>query len=312
MPLVRRRPLAGLAALGAAALIAGCGGGAPTRRAPTSSASRPTPSARTPTRASTRSPSRPPADQVLPLPPGGAADPGRGAASRIGALDPPDDLQAAFDEATDLLTSSARTRSSRRPTASRPARTRRRSSQEVEPGDRRACSERGRAKAHELGLTVCGADDDGDGHRRRTATTAPATTTGTAGGGATGAAPARPPSYVEDVQRGGGARSRSFSQPPAGHHEPRGPAGQGARGRRPSSTPSTRRIAKLEGYTLDNATLEAQRAGLGRDRPEVERRAAALPRRRRARRRRGRPGRSCPRSTQAISRSSRRPPRRRP
>ena len=84
-----RRPLAGIAVLGAAPYRR-MRGRAPTRRAPTSSASRPTRSARTPTRASTRSPSRPRTTRSW-VPAVRADDP-EGPARKLKALDPPSDL----------------------------------------------------------------------------------------------------------------------------------------------------------------------------------------------------------------------------
>ena len=191
MPPVRRLPLAGIAALGVAALIAGCGGGGSDcverRRLPAGGRRD---LRRRRTRASTRSPSRPPGPRCS-LPRGGADDPGGGAGAHPG-------------RSTRRTTSSRPRRGDRtspqqrqeaHPAGGRPHRGRARTPEAV---TRRSSPEitglrdEARAKANELG-------PHGLRHRRRRGghrgddDHAPATTAGTAGGGgdataATGAA----------------------------------------------------------------------------------------------------------------------------
>ena len=258
MTLVRRRPLAGLAVLGAAALIAGCGGGGSDSLsadefreqadAICAEGDEATDALTTPTTA----------DQVLPFLQTGLpiSDEQR---DRIAELDPPDDLQATFDEAQDLnqqrrdLLQQAvdRIEAGEDPEAVL---------RELEPELDRL-QEESRAKARELGLTVCGADDDGTTTAGATAT-APAPTTGTAGGGSGATA-----EYLEDVGAAVGSL-QSFSSLLQGTT---------SLADLQSKVPEARAeldsfdaaVAELAGHSFDNATLEAQRAQLAATGPEV-------------------------------------------
>ena len=214
MPPVRR-PLAGIAALGAAALIAGCGGGSDSSSADDFRQEADEICADANSRLDTLTEPTSGA-AVLPFLQEGLtiqAD----ELERIRALDPPDDLQPAFDEATDLL--------QQRQEAIQQAADRIEAGEDPEAVIQEASPEiarlrdEARAKANELDLTVCGADDDGAA-TAGTATTAPATTAGTAGGGATGtAATGETAQYVAGRRRRRwprcGASPACFRAPPA-------------------------------------------------------------------------------------------------
>jgi hypothetical protein len=261
LKLVRRRPLAGLAVLGAAALIAGCGGGSDSLSADEfreqadaicAEGDEATDALTTPTTA----------DQVLPfLQTGLPISDEQG--ERIAELDPPDDLQATFDEAQDLnqqrrdLLQQAvdRIEAGEDPEAVL---------QELDPELDRLQAE-SRAKARELGLTVCGAEEDDDGATTAGTTgTAPAPTTGsgTAGGGSGATA-----EYLEDVGAAVGSL-QTFSSLLQGTT---------SLADLQSKVPEARAeldsfdaaVAELAGYSFDNATLEAQRAQLAATGPEV-------------------------------------------
>ena len=259
MPPVRR-PLAGIAALGAAALIAGCGGGSDSSSADDFRQEADEICADANSRLDTLTEPTSGA-AVLPFLQEGLtiqAD----ELERIRALDPPDDLQPAFDEATDLLQqrqeaiqqAADRIEAGENPEAV---------IQEASPEIARLRDE-ARAKANELDLTVCGADDDG----ATTAGTAPATTAGTAGGGATGtAATGETAQYVQDV--GAAVASlRTFSQLLQGTSSL-----EDLQGRVPQAQAELdsfdEAVAKLDDYTFDNATLEAQRDQLAESGPQV-------------------------------------------
>ncbi len=183
---------------------------------------------------------------------------------RIRALDPPDDLQATFDEATDLL--------QQRQEAIQQAADRIEAGDDPEAVIQEESAEiarlrdEARAKAGELDLTVCGAGDDG-ATTAPTAPTAPATT-GTAGGGAAGtAATGETAQYVKDV--GAAVASlRSISQLLQGTSSL-----EDLQGRVPQAQAELdsfdEAVAKLDDYTFDNATLEAQRDELAESAPQV-------------------------------------------
>ena len=257
MSLVPRRPLAAIAALGAAALIAGCGGGSDSsaddfrEQADEICAQA---NARTGALAEPAT-----SGEVLPYLESGLTIQGE-ELERIRALDPPEDLQPAFDEATDLL--------QQRQDAIRQAADRVSAGEdpdaviaEVSPEITRLRDE-GRAKARELGLTVCGSEEDDAG------STAPATT-GTAPqtGGTAPAQSGQAQRYAADLQAAGTAL-QGF-----------GGVLQGTtrlddlRSRVPEANAALDEfeaaIGTLEGYTLDNATLESQRARLAETGPEV-------------------------------------------
>ena len=240
MPPVRR-PLAGIAALGAAALIAGCGGGSDSSSADDFRQEADEICADANSRLDTLTEPTSGA-AVLPFLQEGLTIQAE-ELERIRALDPPDDLQPAFDEATDLL--------QQRQEAIQQAADRIEAGEEPEAVIQEASPEitrlrdEARAKARELDLTVCGADDDGAA-TARTATTAPATTAGTAGGGATetaatGAAaqlaadrqqaiaalgassrPSRARPALEDLQAAGSPRRGRASTPRRGGPRARG------------------------------------------------------------------------------------------
>jgi hypothetical protein len=257
--LVRRRPLAGLAVLGAAALIAGCGGGSDSLSADEfrEQADAICAEGDEATDALT-APTTP--DQVLPFLRTGLpiTDEQR---ERIAALDPPDELQATFDEAQELnqqrrdLVQQAvdRIEAGEDPEAVL---------RELDPQLDQLQAE-ARAKARELGLAVCGADEDDEGATTAgTTRTAPAPTTGTAGGaGGTTA------EYLEDVGAAVGSL-QAFSSLLQGTT---------SLADLQSKVPEARAeldsfdaaVAELESYSFDNATLEAQRAQLAATGPEV-------------------------------------------
>ena len=259
MSLVPRRPLAAIAALGAAALIAGCGGGSDSSSADDfrEQADEVCADANARTGALTAPTS---SDEVLPYLESGLTVQAE-ELERIRALDPPEDLQADFDEATDLLQQrqdAIRQAADRISAGEDPDAV----STELSPEIDRLRTE-ARAKARELGLTVCGSGDDDAG------STAP-TTTGTApqtGGTAPAQGGQTPQQYAADVQAAGTAL-QGF-----------GTVLQGTtslddlRSKVPEANAALDEfdaaIAKLEGYTLDNATLEEQRAGLAETGPNV-------------------------------------------
>jgi hypothetical protein len=255
---VRRRPLAGLAALGAAALIAGCGGGSDSLSAEEfrqqadaicAEGDEQTDALTTPTTP----------EEVLPFLQTGLpiADEQR---ERIAELDPPDDLQAAFDEAQDLNQQRRdllqqglqRIEAGEDPVAVL---------RELQPELDRLQAE-ARAKARELGLTVCGAEDEGDGTTTAgTAGTAPQPTTGT---GTTGADTAQ---YLEDVGAAVGSL-QTFSSLLQGTTSLADLQAKVPEARAELDS-FDEAVAKLEGYSFENATLEQQRAQLAATGPEV-------------------------------------------
>jgi small-conductance mechanosensitive channel len=257
--LVRRRPLAGLAVLGAAALIAGCGGGGSDSLSADEFREQADAICADGDEATDALTAPTTPEQILPFLQTGLpiSDEQR---ERIAALDPPDELQAAFDEAQDLnqqrrdLLQQAveRIEAGEDPEAVL---------RELDP-QLDQLQEESRAKARELGLAVCGADDD-DGTTTATTTgTAPAPTAGTAGGaGGTTA------EYLEDVGAAVGSL-QSFS----GLLQ-----GTTSLADLQSKVPEARAeldsfdaaVAELDGYSFDNATLEAQRAQLAATGPEV-------------------------------------------
>ncbi|HSI31648.1 MAG TPA: hypothetical protein VK951_09980 [Miltoncostaeaceae bacterium] len=255
MPPVRR-PLAGIAALGAAALIAGCGGGSDSSSADDFRQEADEICADANSRLDTLTEPTSGA-AVLPFLQEGLtiqAD----ELERIRALDPPDDLQPAFDEATDLL--------QQRQEAIQQAADRIEAGedpevviQEASPKITRLRDE-ARAKANELDLTVCGADDDGAASAG-TATTAPATTAGTAGGGATGTATTGAAAQLAADRQQAITALRGVVQAFSGATsvEDLQAAAPEARA---SLDELDAALQSIEGYTLDNAALERQRQRL--------------------------------------------------
>ncbi len=255
MPPVRR-PLAGIAALGAAALIAGCGGGSDSSSADDFRQEADEICADANSRLDTLTEPTSGA-AVLPFLEEGLTIQAE-ELERIRALDPPDDLQPAFDEATDLL--------QQRQEAIQQAADRIEAGEDPEAVIQEASPEitrlrdEARAKANELDLTVCGADDDGAA-TAGTATTAPATTAGTAGGGATEtAATGAAAQLAADRQQAITALTgvlQAFSG--ATSVEDLQAAAPEARA---SLDELDAALQSIEGYTLDNAALERQRQRL--------------------------------------------------
>jgi hypothetical protein len=259
VPLVHRRPLVALAALGAAALVAGCGGGDSTLSADEfreradavcADAGERLDALTEPTAG----------EEVLPYLETGLPIQAE-ELERIRELEPPDELQAAFDEALEL--------NQQRQDLIRQAADRIEGGEdpqaviaEVGPELERLQAE-ARAKARELGLAVCGADDDASG-----ATTAPqATDTAPATSGAAPAGQGNNEQYVADVQAAADAL-RSFGSILQGTTSL-----DDLRARVPEARAQLDEfdaaIAKLDSYRLDNATLEEQRAGLSETGPRV-------------------------------------------
>ncbi|HEX2508831.1 MAG TPA: hypothetical protein VHK23_10965, partial [Miltoncostaeaceae bacterium] len=262
MPPVLRRPLAGIAALGAAALIAGCGGVSGSLSADEFREQADAICADADERLETLTEPTA-AGEILPFLRAGLPIQA-GELGRIEELDPPDELQAAVDEAGEL--------NQQRQELIQGAADRIEAGEdpetvinEVTPEIQRL-QEEARAKAQELGLTVCGrADDEGVSTAGGATATAPEATTGTTATAPT--ARGDTAQYLEDV--GAAVASlRSFSSLLQGTTsledlQARVPE---ARAELDSFDDA---VAELEGYSFDNATLEAQRAELAESGPRV-------------------------------------------
>jgi hypothetical protein len=257
-----RRPIAGLAAVGAAALIAGCGGGSDTSSADVRAQADEICADANERIGALTEPG--PAAEVLPylraVLPIQAEE-----LERIRALDQPEDLRADFEEATDLL--------QQRQDAIEQAADRIEAGEDPEAVIREVGPEitrlrdEARAKAQEIGLSVCGADGAGATTAGTTpaapATTAPATT---AGGTAT-APTGETAQYVKDVGAAVTAL-RSFSQLLQGTSSL-----EDLQSRIPQARTELDAfddaVAKLDDYSFDNPTLEAQRDQLAASGPRV-------------------------------------------
>ncbi len=191
---------------------------------------------------------------------------------KLKALEPPSELAGTFDEATALLDqqSAAIQGAADRIAGGEDAETVIRSvDAEID-----SLNDQADAKAKELGLEVCGTEDTGTDGTSTTATTttpttaelttaAPPATDTDSGSGATGDTSA----YVDDVQEAAGALT-AF-----------GTALQSTtslddlKAKVPDATRSLdefdQAISELETYTLEDATLDRQRAGLVRTGPRV-------------------------------------------
>jgi hypothetical protein len=264
MSFVRSRPLAALAVLGAAAAIAGCGGGDDDSGALSADEFRSQADAIC-ADANTRidaldAPTS--ADQVLGFLQSGLTVQTE-QLEKLKALEPPDDLAGTFNEATDLL--------DQQKAAIQDAADRIEGGEDPEAVISEAdpkiesISDQAKAKAKELGLTVCGTEDTGTtSDTTATTATAPATTATTSTSAAVTGDTA---GYVEDVQAAAGALS-TF-----------GTALQSTtslddlKANIPDATAALDdfdgAIAKLQGYSLDDETLDKQRAGLVRTGPKV-------------------------------------------
>ncbi len=180
---------------------------------------------------------------------------------RIRELEPPEDLQPAVDEATELL--------QQRQDAIQDAADRIAAGEdpeaviaEIDPEVDRLRDE-ARAKAQELGLTVCGSGDDDPGTATAgTVATAPDTPTGTTAG-ATGATA----QYNADVRAALASLSSVSEQLQAatslGDLQARVPGARSELGEFDAT------IATIAGYQFDDATLEAQRARVVAAGPDV-------------------------------------------
>ena len=268
MSLVRSRPLAALAVLGAAAAIAGCGGGDDDSGALSAEEFRSQADAIC-ADANTRldaldEPTG--ADQVLGFLQSGLTVQ-KEQLEKLKALQPPDDLAGTFNEATDLL--------DQQTAAIEGAADRIAGGEDAETvigevdSQIDSLSEQADAKAKELGLEVCGTEDSGTDTTATVATapalttTAPPATDTTAGPTATGDTAG----YVEDVQAAAGALT-TF-----------GTALQSTtslddlKDKVPDATQALddfdAAIAKLDTYSLSDGTLDNQRAGLVRTGPKV-------------------------------------------
>ncbi len=258
MPLVRRRPLAGLAALGAAALIAGCGGGSDSMSADEFREQADAICAEGDERVATI-PEPTTADQVAP-----SLEQALSVAddqlARLGELDPPDELQTAFDEAQDLNQQRrdlARQAVERIQNGEDPQVVLRDVSPELE-----RLQEEARAKARELGLTICGREDDEGASTAGGATaTAPEPTTDTTG------ARGETAQYREDVGVAV-ASLRSFSSLLQGTTSL-----EDLQARVPEARAELDRfdaaIASISDQQFDNATLEGQRGRVAKLGPQA-------------------------------------------
>lgn len=272
MPPVHRRPLAaGIATLGVAALIAGCGGGgSDTLSAGEFRTQADAICADYNTKAAAIGDPASPSEfssklaQIVPLQ---AAQ-----LSKLEALKAPDELKDTFAEAVTLLKKQQATLTdaqNRIAGGEDPTTVINSISAEAS-----ATGDQADQKAKELGLTVCGTDSTaGTGTTAATttapattaATTAPATTApaGTTGGTATGATA----NYVSDVQAAATAL-QAFGQT---LQSSTGVADLKAK------VPEARKnlddfdaaIAKLDSYTIPIPRLEKQRAGLAETGPKV-------------------------------------------
>lgn len=264
MSFPRRRPLAGLAAVGAVAFIAGCGGGSDSLSAEDFRTQADAICADTDRQidALTEPES---SDQVLTFLRAGLPIQ-QDQLDRLRELDPPEELQADFDSALDLL--------EQQTTAIDAAADRIESGEDPQAvlteADSNIDSLRGQAqeKARSLGLTVCGQDGGGSTTDTTSTTatapddssTAPAVTT-TSSGTADAA------TYLADVQAAAAAL-QSFGNLLQGSDNLTELRGNIPQAQAQLDT-FDEAIAKLDGYTLEDAQLEQQRAGLARTGPAV-------------------------------------------
>lgn len=269
MPLIRRRPLAGLAALGAVALIAGCGGGSDTLSADDfreqadaicADANREIEGLTEPTSA----------DEFLPFLRSGL-EIQTAQTEKLKALEPPSDLEAPFNEAVELI--------EQKNAAIEGAADRIEAGEDPETvvtaidADIEAIDEQADGKAEALGLTVCGTEATEVTQTTATTPTAPSSDTApaTVTAPATDTAPATgagdTSAYVADVQEAAGAL-QSFGtllQSTTGLDDLKAKVPEAQANLDTFDTA----IAKLDGYTLPTAQLERQRTGLLRTGPKV-------------------------------------------
>ncbi|MGE0026210.1 MAG: hypothetical protein AB7O78_03965 [Thermoleophilia bacterium] len=268
MSLVRSRPLAALAVVGAAAAIAGCGGGGDSSGALSADEFR-TQADAICADANTRlqaldEPTG--ADQVLGFLQSGLTVQ-QEQLDKLKALDPPSDLSGTFGEAMDLLdqqTTEIQGAADRISGGEDPETV----IADVSPKLDSISSEAD-AKAKELGLKVCGTEDTAtaSGTTATTATAPAATVTAPATTASTAPATGDTAGYVNDVQTAAAALT-TF-----------GTALQSTsslddlKAKVPDATAALddfdAAIAKLNTYSLGEETLDKQRAGLVRTGPKV-------------------------------------------
>jgi hypothetical protein len=260
MPLARTRPIAGLAVIGAAALIAGCGGG--DSDAPSAEEFRQQADAICADANARLGALEEPASAAEILPYLQAGLPiQEDEIARIRELEAPEDLQPTLDGAADLLQQrqeAIQAAADRIAGGEDPAAV----IDEVDPEIQRLRDE-ARAAARELGLTVCGTDPDDAAQAGTTGTAASAPDAPVTSPGGAGQASA----YVDDVQAAAAAL-RGFGTTLQGTSSL-----EGLRERLPQAQAQLDEfdaaIAELDGYTLDDQTLEAQRQRLAEAGPEV-------------------------------------------
>lgn len=261
MPLVRRRPLAGIAALGAAALLAGCGGGSDSLSAEEFRTQADAICADYNTQAAELTDPTQPSEylaslkEIVPLQ--------KSQLDKLKDLEPPSELSATFDEALALLERQSGVLDT--------------AVQRLEGGDdpetvlNEIASEAGSigdeadTKAEELGLKVCGTDGaSGTTSTTGAATTAPDTT---ATAPATTSATTGTDAYVADVQAAAGALSEfgTVLSSSTGIDDLKSKVP----GARESLDTFDAAIAKLEGYSLGIPRLDEQREGLAATGPKV-------------------------------------------
>ncbi len=256
---VRRRPLAGLAVVGAAALIAGCGGGSDSPSADDfreqadaicADANREIDGLTEPASADT--------DEVLPFLTSGLTIQ-QSQIDELRDLEPPSDLEGTWNEAIDLL---EQRQALIQEAADRIAAGE--SAAEVlgDDAEIERLQEESRQKARDLGLTVCGCEDE-EPSTTAADTTATAPDTATSGPAQSGES-AR---YLADVQAAAGAL-QSFGQVLQGSTDV-----DDFKANVPEAQASLDEfdaaIAELDAYELSDARLEEQRSGLAETGPRV-------------------------------------------
>ena len=267
-----RRSTAGLAVVGAVALIAGCGGGSDDNSlsadefraqadAICADTNRETDALQAPTSG---------ADILQYLKDGqSASDTGL---EKLRDLDPPSDLEGDWQKAIELHDQRAETING--------AITRIEGGEDPEAvisdvnDEVSQTNDELDALAKDLGLTVCGADDDNGTDTTTSTDTTPTDTTATDTTASTDTSIDIPTTgnaevdqYVEDAKAAAGALTE-FGQLLQAVTSP-----EDLKDKAPEAQQSLdefdEAIAKLDGYTLDNSTLETQRAGLVREGPVV-------------------------------------------
>lgn len=268
MSFVRSRPLAALAVVGAAAAIAGCGGGDDSGGALSADEFRSQADAICADANSRLQALDEPtgSDQVLGFLQSGLIVQ-KEQLEKLKALEPPSDLSGTFDEAMDLLDqqTSEIQGAADRISGGEDAET---VITEVSPKID-SVNQEADAKAKELGLTVCGTEDTatGSGTTATTATAPPATVTAPDTTASTAPATGDTAGYVDDVQAAAAALT-TF-----------GTALQSTsslddlKAKVPDATAALddfdAALAKLNTYSLSEETLDEQRAGLVRTGPKV-------------------------------------------